>query len=162
MDASLFIINGLIYCGLTTAALLVIGLKSSRLMLQDYPKSIQNATTPKTKLEKKQTILFGIPFLTVLVGYPLWFGFSIATGNTGYWTLVEHIYILAMIGNVFDLLVLDWLVICFITPQLIVIPGTEGNTGYKDYLFHFRGFLKGVLITFVLSLILACIVKLLI
>lgn len=160
IDITLFVTNGLIYCSLSTIALLIIGLKSPRLMLQDYPQLIQDATTPKTKLEKKLTVVYGIPFLLVLIGYPLWFGFSIATTSSGYWTLVGYIYILAMIGNVFDLIILDWLVICFITPRFVVIPGTEGSKGYKDYFFHFIGFLKGVLITFILSLIVAGIVKL--
>jgi hypothetical protein len=32
-----------------------------------------------------------------------------------------------------------------IQPRLIVLPGTEGMAGYKDYAFHFYGFLKGVI-----------------
>lgn len=66
------------------------------------------------------------------------------------------------IGNAYDLLVLDWLVICYITPDLVVIAGTEGNPGYKDYKFHFYGFLKGLVITFVLGLIISGIVKLIV
>jgi len=41
-------------------------------------------------------------------------------------------------------LVLDWLIFCTIQPRRIVLPGTEGMAGYRDYRFHFIGFLKGL------------------
>ena len=46
--------------------------------------------------------------------------------------------------NLLDLLVLDWLVFVTWRPRYIVLSGTEGPTGYGDYAFHFRGFLKGL------------------
>jgi hypothetical protein len=48
-----------------------------------------------------------------------------------------------LVFNLVDLLILDWLLFCTITPRWIVIPGTAGMAAYKDYLFHFRAFLKG-------------------
>lgn len=42
-----------------------------------------------------------------------------------------------------DLIILGWIIFCVITPNFIVIPGTRGAAGYKDYRFHFFGFLKG-------------------
>jgi len=35
--------------------------------------------------------------------------------------------------------VLDWLIFVTIQPDFVVIPGTEGLAGYKDYGFHFLG-----------------------
>jgi hypothetical protein len=32
---------------------------------------------------------------------------------------------------------------CTITPKFLVIPGTDGMAAYKDYGYHFRGFLIG-------------------
>ena len=37
-----------------------------------------------------------------------------------------------------DLVILDWLIFVTIQPSFIVIPGTEGMAGYKDYWFHFE------------------------
>ena len=48
-----------------------------------------------------------------------------------------------LVFNVFDLIFLDWLLFCTIQPRLMVLPGTEGMPGYRDYRFHFIGFLKG-------------------
>jgi hypothetical protein len=46
--------------------------------------------------------------------------------------------------NLFDLLILDWLLFCTIQPRMMVLPGTQGMAGYRDYRFHFVGFLKGL------------------
>lgn len=54
-------------------------------MLHSYPKSIQNATTPKTPREKKLGMLFAIPILAVMLGYPLWIGFQVAATDDNYW-----------------------------------------------------------------------------
>ncbi len=160
MDFSLILIHGLVYCVLFTAGLLIIGLKSPRLMLQDYPKSIVDAAPPKTSIEKKQTIIYGLPFLINFIGYPFAIAWYYASQTDLTFAQIYSItWGITQIGNLFDLLILDWLIICFITPKMVVIPGTEGNKGYKDYLFHFKGFLKGLLITAVLSLILAGIVE---
>jgi hypothetical protein len=35
-----------------------------------------------------------------------------------------------------DLFILDWLIFVTILPVFVVIPGTEGLAGYKDYWFH--------------------------
>ncbi len=65
---------------------------------------------------------------------------------------------MAITFNLVDLLLIDWLLICTITPKFAVIPGTEGMAGYKDYVFHLRGFLIGILISVVTGLLIAGIV----
>lgn len=162
MNIELIAFHAPAYFLVITFGLLFIGIKGPRLMLQDYPKAIQNATTPKTKEEKRLGILFGLPFILAFISYPFGLGFHVAKSNGNYWYVLEHVYVLLFLGNLYDLLIIDWLVFCYITPKIMVIPGTEGNPGYKDYKFHFIGFLKGLLITAVIAIILSGIVKLLI
>ena len=52
--------------------------------------------------------------------------------------------IVLMVFNFFDLLIAGRLV--FNTNRLnrILLAGTEGMAGYKDYAFHFRGFVIGI------------------
>jgi hypothetical protein len=45
-----------------------------------------------------------------------------------------------------------------ITPKRFVIPGSEGHPAYKDYYFHFRGFLIGTVFSAVMGLVAAGIV----
>jgi len=49
-----------------------------------------------------------------------------------------------IVFNIFDLIILDWIFFCTIQPRSMVLPGTEGMAGYRDYRFHFIGFLKGL------------------
>ncbi len=38
----------------------------------------------------------------------------------------------------FDILVIDWLIICTLRPRRLVYPGTENCAGWGDYGFHAR------------------------
>jgi hypothetical protein len=60
-----------------------------------------------------------------------------------------------MVFNLFDLLVIDFLVFNIITPKVIVLPGTEGMAGYHNYRFHWIGFWKGTVMLLVVSLVIA-------
>jgi len=66
-----------------------------------------------------------------------------------------QLYLIFTMVSLTDLIILDWLIFCIITPAFIIIPGTQGARGYKDYQFHFIGFLKGAVIYGAFSLILA-------
>lgn len=70
-------------------------------------------------------------------------------------TVLLFIFIIAMMWNVADLLVMDWLIICRITPKWVIIRGTEGCKGYHDYMYHFKGFLIGCIYTVIMSLIIS-------
>ena len=37
----------------------------------------------------------------------------------------------------------------------MILPGTEGMAGYKDYGFHFKAFLRGTVLCFIASLVMA-------
>lgn len=163
MSIGLILEHGIIGSVGLTLALLIIGLKKPRLMLQDYPLSIRQAVPPKTAMEKRQTIWYGLPFLFIMFGYPLIAGTHFALQND--WQFREILTFtwgMTLFFNVYDLLILDWLLFCFITPKMVVIPGTEGNNGYKDYWFHFVGFLKGIGITLVMSLVNSGIIELIV
>jgi hypothetical protein len=53
--------------------------------------------------------------------------------------------------NLMDLLILDWFVLMTLRPSFMILPGTEGLAGYRDYRFHFQKFLKGIVSTLMLS-----------
>jgi hypothetical protein len=96
-----------------------------RLFLQDYPQSIQNLVPAKTPKEKRQSLIVGIPFLLLLV------------------------------FNIVDLIVLDWLVFCTWTPSFLIIPGSEGSEAYKDYFYHFKASIIGTILSVVGGLLIA-------
>jgi hypothetical protein len=61
------------------------------------------------------------------------------------------------IFNLVDWLILDWLIFCVITPRFIIIPGTEGMAGYKDF-FSLSGFSDRKFLLALAGLIIATIV----
>lgn len=159
-----YLIHSGLYILLGTVCLLGVVLYNPRLMLQDYPPAIQAAVPPRTQAERRQALRLGLPFLLVLVLYPFVAAFlfrSQSGGQAGFFLLWLYTSSLIFAFNLWDWLVLDWLIFCTITPKQFVIPGSEGHPAYKDYAFHFRGFLIGTVFSAVLGLIVAGLVTLL-
>lgn len=147
-----------LYVVLVTAALTGLVLYGPRLMLQDYPRAIQDRVPPKTREETRQSLVIGLPFLVVLFGFPpaAAYRFHVATAS-GFLAAWAYGGGLALAFNLWDLLVIDWLVFCAWTPSWLVIPGTEGDPAYKDYRFHARGFLVGTAFSAILGLLSAAV-----
>lgn len=134
-----------------------------RLWLQDYPKDIQSQVPPKTVQEKRQSLLFGVPFLLVLVSVPLISCIVMKRQSVTavtFLSLFLNAFGIGFFFNLIDLIVIDWIVFCTVTPKFLVISGTEGMAGYKDYGFHFRPFLIGTFLSVILGAIIAFIVYL--
>jgi hypothetical protein len=146
-----FILHSVLYCILFCLCLVPIGLVNPRMMLQDYPKEIIALVPPKTDMEKRQGIYFAAPLLIIMIGYPALVSWYYAPRPFHFMELFMIMWGMMLVMNIFDLLVLDWMMFCTITPRFIMLKGTEGSPGYKNYLFHFVGFLKGVVITGLIS-----------
>jgi len=133
-----------------------------RIWLQDYPQEIQAKVPPKTVREKQLSLIFGIPFLLLLVAVPFWSTYTLRQQfTTPFLGLLLNAFGVAFIFNLVDWLILDWLMFCTLTPAFIVIPGTQGMAAYKDYGYHFRGFLIGTVFSAVAGLVIAGLVSLL-
>ena len=131
------------------AVLLIFGslMANPRIWLNDFPPDIRKAVPPKTDAEKRQSIAWGLPFLAVLLGGPLVSNALLEHergGSATFGALFLNGFGVALFFNVVDLLIVDWLVLCRFTPRFLVIPGTEGMAGYRDYGHHFRGFIIGI------------------
>jgi len=142
---------------LVASIILMVGLKiNPRTFLQDYPRAIQKKVPPKTAHEKKLSYLIGIPFMLVLVLGPFLSTLALKNaGETSFLELSLNAAGILIFFNVVDWLILDWLIFCTLTPRFLVIPGSEGMAEYKDYGFHFRGFLLGIIFSCLGGLIIA-------
>jgi len=149
-------IDLVIYIGLTTTFLLTMLFYNPRLMLQDYPAEIKAVVPPKTEKEKQQSILLGLPFIVILLLYPFIAVYRIE--STTFLQLFTYAFAIVWAFNLWDWIVLDWLIFCTITPHQLIIPGTKGHPAYKDYAFHFRGFLIGSVFSFIMGLIVAVVI----
>lgn len=125
-------------------------------MLHDYPKDIQAAAAidKPTKEQEKAAKRFGAVGGLIIFVVLLLFGLlRFYTEQVSFVQVLIYLFIVAMTWNVVDLLVMDWLIVCTITPKWVVIRGTEDCKGYKDYLFHFKGFLIGCVYTTIMAVL---------
>jgi hypothetical protein len=147
-------IYGALLSVLTSLILLLAVLFNPRFARNDLPKEIQNKVPPLTMREKLQALFFFIPVITLTIGIPLAFGLALKSehgGGVSYLALTSHILAVLLIANGFELVVVDWLVYCTITPKRLVIPGTEGMTGYRDYLHQLKSHARGAVAMVFLS-----------
>ncbi|MBD8497351.1 nitroreductase [Paenibacillus arenosi] len=154
LDISSILFEGILLSVIFSAIVLLSLYYNPRLWLQDFPKDIQQMTLPKTKREKQQTI-----FLTILIFIlflaPFFTSLYVDNEQIALWPVFFHFFFIFNIVSLVDLVILDWLIICFFTPSFLIIPGSHGAKGYKDYWFHFVGALKGTFICAAFALILA-------
>jgi hypothetical protein len=129
-----------------SAVLLAIGLRNPRVMLQDYPSDVQAAVPPKTAAERRETVWWGVPFLGLLFGAPLAAAIvaKLQQPDLSFAGAFANAFVVMLAFSLFDWLVIDWLVFCTLTPRFVVLLGTEGMAGYRDYGMHSRGFLIGL------------------
>jgi len=147
------VIQNIIHDGLilTACAALFITITmwaNPRIWLHDYPKEIQAMVPPKSEKEKRLSLMLGIPFLVLLFAFPFYSTLTLritTPGEISFGILAINAFGVVFVFNLVDWLILDWLMFCTITPPFVVIPGSEGARGYKDYGYHFRGFLIGTL-----------------
>lgn len=143
---------------LLSAVILTMVRVNPRLMLRSYPNDVQAVVPPQTPAEKRQTLYWGIPFWVCLLGFPVAAALSAKAANLGILSIFLSAAGVVILFNLVDWLILDWLIVCTITPKFMVLPGTEGMAGYKNYAMHFRGFLIGTALSVAIGLIIAVIV----
>ena len=146
-------LDGIIFSILFGGMITIMEAINPRLQLHNYPASIRKTVAPKTYAEQKRFKMLAIPMVIVLLIY--FVGTVVQTYSKvepNYLTLFFHSFIMVMLWNAFDLLIMDWLIFCTITPKFIVIPGTEGNPSYKDYKYHINGsFGKGLMLAIIIA-----------
>ena len=124
-------------------------------MLHDYPKDIQEASTlaePDDKQKKNAKVFSTIGAVILFVSIFLFGLIQFKGSRIGFSSVLLFMFIVVIMWNIVDLLIMDWIVVCTITPKWIVIKGTEGCSGYKDYWFHFKGFLIGCVYSVIMAI----------
>jgi hypothetical protein len=137
----------------------IIEMKWPSMSIHNYPKVLQDIIKLPPIKNEKIGKLFRLISLLVIVIFVFWSVIYTYLLNTvSYFTILVHTGIVFMSWNIFDLLIIDWLIFCILQPKYIVLPGSEGNKAYKDYMFHFICFLKGCIISLMGSIIIAGII----
>ena len=144
-------IFGLVFC----LATLIIGRINVVMLLNDYPPDIRAQYGPMSAATRKQANQATLPLLASL-GLVLVLGLSQLRSIFGELTFLNTFIVTTLIfqtWNLIDLIVLDWFLLMTLKPKFMIIPGTEGMAGYSDTMFHFRKFLRGIVFTLILALV---------
>lgn len=148
MNVSPFLIQnltyGLYYSLIVGTLFILLGRLNPEMWLNDYPPDIKTKYGPMSAKTNRQRLYFGIPAILFLLGFPFFIILQQAqTLPLTFGQVFGGLLLIYTMFNVFDLLILDWLIFNTLQPRFIVLPGTEGMAGYKDYKFHFIASLKG-------------------
>lgn len=137
------LVYGLLNALLLTLLILASFFVQPRIWMQDLPKEVQITIPPKTKREKEQSYVVMVLFLFILSAIPI----IAMKAYSGRITLLEAWLItfgIYLIFNLTDLLIIDWLIVCTITPDFMKIKGVDDQV-YKNYSKHLKDFFKGIL-----------------
>jgi len=137
---------GLVLSAVVGALLIGILRVNAEILLHDYPPDIRAAWGPMTARTRRQRIPVVCGLLVAIVAVIVWSLSTlptIAAREFSFSTAVAYFAVMFGTFNAFDWLVLDCGLLYF-QPRFAVLPGTEGMKGYRDYGFHFRGFLLGI------------------
>ena len=112
----------------------------------DYPPDIREKYGPMRPRSARLRPFVAVAFFFAVLAVPLLALLTLfsTVGRLSFLTALLSTFMILFVFNAFDLLVLDWFLFCTLRPRFIVLPGTEGMAGYRNYRFHFVGFLKGL------------------
>ncbi|HNB51195.1 MAG TPA: hypothetical protein PK530_04605 [Anaerolineales bacterium] len=146
------ILYSVVYSLIISLSFLGLGRLNPEIWLNDYPPDIKARFGPMSAQTDRQRKMLGVPLILFMLAFPFYVILQQAKPLT-YWEVFGSLLFIYTFFNLVDLLVLDWLVFNTIQPGFIILPGTEGMAGYKDYGFHFRASIKGQIGMTVLSLL---------
>jgi hypothetical protein len=132
---------------LLTTITTVSGVIAPDMWVSKYPPDIQQRYGPMSARAARlrpyvALLVFAAALLVPLLGL---FALRAEVGEVPFILAFAFSSGTLLVFNTFDLLILDWLFFCTLQPRLMALPGTEGMPGYRDYRFHFIGFLKGLI-----------------
>ena len=157
------LVHGSIFAVLMTLYLLAImRFTSPRVWaFADYPKEITDAVEPQTSEERRLGAIISVPFFILIFGFPIVSTLMLESSYVGAIPLLDaflNIFGLGLFGTAADLFLLDWLIVGTITPDFVIIPGTEHmrDKEYKDFrVYHGKAHIRGTIALAILSLIIA-------
>jgi hypothetical protein len=75
-------------------------------------------------------------------------------GEIPFWMAFLNVFVLLLLAVLGDLVILDWLIVSKITPEFVIIPGTE-EADYKNFSHHYKAHLRAVVPLFLVCIVLA-------
>jgi hypothetical protein len=138
--------SGLVLSVVLGGLLLAVLRANAEILLNDYPPDIRARWGPMTARTRRQRVRVAAGFVVAILAV-VWWSLrtlpALAARDLTFATAFAHFAIMFGTFNAFDWLVIDCGLVYW-HPRFLVLPGTEGMAGYRDYGYHFRGFLIGI------------------
>ena len=157
-----FLFHSFVYGGILSGVLTLLVLGSlyinPEMWLQDAPREIQEKHGPMSARAKGQRNWLVLAFaLTIIgvVGVSLYQLPTVVGGALTFLIVFVHLWIMFMLFNLVDLLLIDWLIVEIIRPTFIAQSPLGQLMAERNYWHHFQGFLKGSVGISVATLLLA-------
>ena len=129
-----------------------------RIFLGHYPEEIRRTVPPRSKKERRTSLLLGMLIGVPVISALLWRTATLGSGS--FWGLFAYAFGVLFIFNLVDLLILDWLIVCWFRLRWAIFPGTEHIVVPNSYLHHFREFLMGTVGLGIVALAIAALLSL--
>ncbi len=133
--------DGLLLSVVFSATIIGTALIDPWIMLENYPPAIRELVTPPDDLPVVLPVVIGVGMIVVLVWLMVRSVVALARdrgGHLGFACAAFHAWLLFQVVNLWDVVILDWLLFVTIQPAALLLPSTEGHPAYDDYLFHLK------------------------
>jgi len=141
VDMMRIVRDGALLSAVASTYLLALLRFNPRIFLGHYPKEIRRVVPPRSDKEKRISLLLGLIIAAPATSTLVW-RTSILESHS-FWDRFAYAFGVLFIFNLVDLLILDWLIVCWLQPRWIILPGTEHITIPNPYLHHLKEFLLG-------------------
>ncbi|HSB89544.1 MAG TPA: hypothetical protein VLD63_05915 [Anaerolineales bacterium] len=140
------LLSGLVLSVTLTVLAVLSASVAADMWVGDYPPDIRQKYGPMSPRAARLRPLVAASFLVAVLVVILLGLVAVRarTNDVPFLPALTFSAVALLVFNTLDLLILDWLLFCTIQPRQMILPGTEGMAGYRDYRFHFIGFLKGL------------------
>jgi hypothetical protein len=154
-------VDGAVVCA--ALGLVIVGslAYNPRLWVNDLPPRVRVLVPPLTAGERRDRYVLAALFLLTIVATTTWSAARLMArhGETlSFATAFAHFLAVFFLFNLFDLIVIDWLMLLVLQPAFLrrlSVPGLTYEETVGGYGYHFRGFLKGMGFILVASVIAA-------
>ncbi len=141
LDTARIVRDGAVLSVVASTYLLLLLRFNPRIFLSHYPKEIREIVPPKSEKERRTSILLGLLIGAPIASALLWR--TATLGSRSFWELFAYSFGVLFIFNLVDLLILDWLIVCWIKPHWVTLPGTKDIAIPNPYVHHLKEFLMG-------------------
>jgi hypothetical protein len=134
---------------------------NKEMWLQKYPPDVIARWGPISGKARRQHLVFAILFFGMMIGAMVYdvIRLVLVLGTPpSFLVIFASIVIVFALFNLVDAVIIDWLILMVLWPGLVVLPGTEGMSGYKDTRRWTINLIKGFALAPIAGLLVAGIV----